>query len=137
MARMVTIEGSRVTPSDRLGRGVRAKVQLTGDIRKLVKIGAVIIVDQPLPDDLDGTPEQVAPEPPEAVQAAEPYLSDPPPVDEYVEQPPVPPAAVKPPPRNGATADWQEWVAANVPYADTEGKSRDELIAMWQEFNGE
>ena len=50
MAREVIIEGSPVTPSDRLGRGVRAKVQLTDDILTLVKNGSVIIVDQAIPE---------------------------------------------------------------------------------------
>jgi hypothetical protein len=45
VAHQVTIVGSRHMPSDRLGRGVRATVEVTDEIRKLVEIGAVTVVD--------------------------------------------------------------------------------------------
>lgn len=50
-------------PSDRLPRGKRAKVEVTDEIRKLVKIGAVIVVEgsldapEPAPADHTGVTE--------------------------------------------------------------------------------
>lgn len=132
MSRDVIIEGSQTTPSDRLGRGVRAKVTLTRDILKLVKNGSVIIVDQPVPDGVieaqTWTPgdSTILPEVPESA-----YGPDSTPLT------PINTSGPKPPPRNGATPDWQDWVLANVPGAEIEGKTRDELIAIWQEFDGE
>lgn len=145
MARMVTIEGSRVTPCDRLGRGVRARVQFTDDVRKLVKIGAVTIVDEsdpapygplweameeqdPIPSDLPELPLEDS----EWTAEPGPQLAAP-----EVEVSAAPVTSPKPPPRNGATVDWITWVEQNVPGVSTDGKSRDELIAMWQEFSGE
>ena len=43
MGHHVTIEGS-VTPTDRLPRGKRATVEVTDEIRKLVKIGGAVVV---------------------------------------------------------------------------------------------
>lgn len=52
MATKVTIEGSRITPTDKLPRGVRTTVELTPDVQEFINRGfAVEISRQELPDE--------------------------------------------------------------------------------------
>lgn len=67
MGHRVTIEGSRYMPTDLLGRGQRATVEVTDTIRKLVARGGAIVVAGSLDD-----PDAVAYGAPEAVPAADP-----------------------------------------------------------------
>ena len=136
MAREVIIEGSRVTPGDRLGRGKRAKVQLTSDIITLINNGTVTVVDQTIPDGvLTGrldpqtwTPgdSPILPEVPDSAYGPDSVPLDPPSVE----------PDLKPPAKNGSTDDWKAWVQANVADADVDGKSRDDLIAIWEKWQG-
>lgn len=149
----VTIEGT-VMASDRLGYKQRATVELTDYVRKLVKIGAVIIVDYddgglvPAPQEVVNTagtdtvppplPEQtwspgddpILPEVPESAHGPDSVPLEP-------LKPAHDPNGPKPPPKNASSIEWKAWVDANVPDADSVGKSRDQLIAIWQEHDGE
>jgi hypothetical protein len=52
MATKVTIEGSRITPTDKLPRGVRTTVELTPSVQEFINRGfAVEISRQELPDE--------------------------------------------------------------------------------------
>lgn len=140
MGHHVTIEGS-VTPSVHLARGVRRTVAVTDHVRKLVKIGAVIVVAGSLdgPDPAETVPEAVwepgddpvLPELPEEAYApgATPLEPAEPDLDDRV--------PAEPPGRNASRDDWAEWVAVNVPNAVTEGLSRDELRQIWDDFDGQ
>ena len=63
MATKVTIEGSRITPTDKLPRGVRTTVELTPDVQEFINRGfAVEISRQELPDAAPVAAPDVAPE---------------------------------------------------------------------------
>lgn len=63
MATKVTIEGSRITPTDKLPRGVRTTVELTPDVQEFINRGfAVEISRQELPDAAPVEAPDVAPE---------------------------------------------------------------------------
>lgn len=132
MGHHVTVEGS-VTPSDWLGRGVRRTVAVTDQLRKLVRIGAVVVVagslDDPAATAYAGTEEPDAPS--SAGEPDETADSDAgsPPVDDRVPE--------EPPARNAGREDWAEWVAVKVPGAVTEGLGRDELRQIWDDFDGQ
>lgn len=114
MMQQVTIEGT-TTPSDRLSTGVRRIVTLTEEVRQLVKIGAVVVVD-----DNPDTLVQLDVEP-----APEPVVTD------------APPVITDPPARNASREDWATWVAAHVPDVDITNLTRDELRDIWTEFDGQ
>ncbi len=63
MATKVTIEGSRITPTDKLPRGVRTTVELTPDVQEFINRGfAVEISRQELHDAPPVAAPDVAPE---------------------------------------------------------------------------
>ncbi|WP_301121045.1 hypothetical protein [Mycolicibacterium fortuitum] len=67
MGHRVTIEGSQYMPTDLLGRGQRATVEVTPTIRQLVASGGATVVAGSLDD-----PDAPVYGEPEAVPAAEP-----------------------------------------------------------------
>lgn len=121
----VTIEGT-VTPSVELARGERRTVEYTEHVGRLVRLGAVRIVDRPAP----------APAP-AAVPASEPLetvaLEPDPSVDEHGDGP----DGDGVPAKNASTKVWRAWVADNVPGVtadDVADKGRDQLVAAWERY---
>lgn len=118
----VVIEGTN-TPSDRLSTGVRRSVTVTDEIRKLVRIGAVKVVE----GSLDGPAKAEVPAPP---------VSDPPEPEPEAElgadtaEETGQPATDEPPARDADREDWAEWIAAKG-FGATDGLDRDELIELW------
>lgn len=110
----VTIEGS-LTPSTYLGRGQRARVELTGEVERKVALGYVKIVERH--DDTGLTVTEL-----EADANAEAARAD-----------LTPHTLANPPKRNASREDWAEFLAASTDIV-TEGKDRDTLIAEWDDY---
>ena len=63
MATKVTIEGSRITPTDKLPAGVRTTVELTPSVQEFINRGfAVVISREELPDEEPVEVPDVAPD---------------------------------------------------------------------------
>ncbi|QRY48156.1 hypothetical protein JVX93_16050 [Mycolicibacterium boenickei] len=124
MGHRVTIEGSHYMPTDLLGRGQRATVEVTDTIRQLVASGGATVVSGSLDD-------------PDAVAYGEPVderTDTEREADEQAEQSRAEIAAAgDPPKRNASREDWAEFLAQHPAGFVTEGKDRDALIAEWDE----
>ena len=108
MATKVTIEGSRITPTDKLLAGHQRTVLLTPDVQNLIDRGFVFVVhSEELPDQ---APVEVSETEGDAPRDDTPDL--------------------EPPHRNASAGDWAEFLtAAGIDHEP--GASRTELIELW------
>lgn len=123
MGHQVTIEGS-LTPAVDLPRGERRTVEVTDHVRRLVQIGAVVVID----GDLDEPATQDVTEPAEvAAPAGDDEVTD----------------ADGAPPRNASRERWATFLRSKgIEFPDgDESKDelwagRDDLIVIWQQASG-
>lgn len=124
MGHQVTIEGS-LTPAVDLPRGVRRTVEVTDHIRRLVQIGAVIVVG----GDLDAPPA------PEHEEPAD--------IEEIADEPNDGSDDDGVPARNASRKQWAQFLRSkDIDFPDgDESKGelwagRDDLIVIWQQASG-
>lgn len=127
MAQHVTIEGSRITPSDALGRGERRTVELTDRVRRLIAIGAVVVVDdnpvtEPV-EQADSTPDG------EGLLQPGPNLAD------SADLTPLEPLMIEPPALNASRRAWAEFLTSRGIEFDDDA-IRDDLIEIWENHSG-
>lgn len=124
MARYVTVEGS-ITPTVFLPRGARKVVVVDDELRQLLKIGAVVVVDGSLDDDPDVEPDDQDDDDGSEGEGDEGDADDSENGDD------------EPPQRNASRAAWADWLDTRTPpVAYPSGTSRDQLIDIWQQVSG-